>query len=44
MIRGIGWAVAYGLTYFDSKEKTPMLEIFDKIKKYFQKIFNIVSP
>jgi cell division protein FtsA len=44
LLKDSSWAVAYGLTYFDSKEKTPMLEIFDKIKKYFQKIFNIVSP
>ena len=44
LLKDSSWAVAYGLTYLDSKEKTAAQDIFDKVKKNFNKFLNIVSP
>jgi cell division protein FtsA len=44
LLKDSSWAVAYGLCYFDSKERTPVQEVWEKIKKYFGKFLSIVSP
>jgi len=44
LLKDSSWAVAYGLCYFDSKEKTPVQEVWEKVKKYFNKFLSVVSP
>lgn len=44
LLKDSSWAVAYGLCYFDSKEKTPVQEVWEKVKKYFSRFLNVVSP
>ncbi len=44
ILKDSSWAVTYGLTYFDSKEKTPVQEAWEKVKKYFNKFLSVVSP
>ncbi len=44
LLKDSSWAVAYGLCYFDNKDKTSWQEMLDKIKKYFAKLVNLVSP
>lgn len=44
LLKDSSWAIAYGLCYFDSKEKTALVDFWEKAKKYFEKILNVVSP
>jgi len=44
LLKDSSWAVAYGLCYFDSKERTPVQEVWEKVKKYFNKFLSVVSP
>lgn len=44
LLKDSSWAVAYGLTYLDSKDKNFTSDIFSKFKKYLSKFLNIVSP
>jgi cell division protein FtsA len=44
LLKDSSWAVAYGLTYFDSKEKTFFQEMWEEFRNYFGKFLSIVSP
>lgn len=44
LLKDSSWAVAYGLTYFDIKDQTLAQEVWEKVKKYFNKFLSVVSP
>lgn len=44
LLKDASWSVAYGLTYFDSKEKTKIQDFLNILNKYFHKALNFISP
>jgi cell division protein FtsA len=44
VLKDSSWAVAYGLTFLEDKEKTPWENFVFKVKVFFARLFNTISP
>jgi cell division protein FtsA len=44
VLKDSSWSTAYGLTYLDDKEKSFSEHFFHKLKQFFTKLLNTISP